>query len=89
MTTGWVCLPDQAVQPDGSAQAGQQAAPSEVRRSLADIEPLLSLSSGRQPADITLALSNAYRAVLGRPILAEDQTLAGRDDSATARAVPR
>ena len=77
MTTGWICLPDQAVQPDGSGQAGQQAAPSGVRRSLADIEPLLSLSSGRQPADITLALSNAYRAVLGRPILAEDQTLAG------------
>ena len=81
LTTGWICLPDQAVQPDGSGQAdlttGQQAAPSGVRRSLADIEPLLSLSSGRQPADITLALSNAYRAVLGRPILAEDQTLAG------------
>ncbi|MGD0069405.1 MAG: hypothetical protein ABSB76_39035, partial [Streptosporangiaceae bacterium] len=77
MTTGWICLPDQAVQPDGSRQADQRSAPSGVRRSLADIEPLLSLSSGRQPADITLALSNAYRAVLGRPILAEDQTLAG------------
>jgi hypothetical protein len=77
MTTGWVCLPDQAVQPAGDGQAGQQAAHLEVRRSLADIESLLSLSSGRQPADITLALSNAYRAVLGRPILAQDQALTG------------
>ena len=77
MTTGWICLPDQEFQPDGARQAAQQAARSEVRRSLADIESLLSLSSGRQPADITLALSNAYRAVMGRPILAQDQTLAG------------
>jgi hypothetical protein len=76
MTTGWICLPDQAVQPDGSGQASQQALPAGVRRSLAEIEPLLSISSERQPADITLALSNAYRAVLGRAILAEDQTLA-------------
>ena len=75
-TTGWVCLPDQVV-PAWSGQVDQQAPRSEVRRSLADIESLLSLSSGRQPADITLALSNAYRAVLGRPILAEDQTLTG------------
>lgn len=71
-----VC-PVRSVQPDDSEQASQQATPPGVRRSLADIEPLLSLSSGRQPADITLALSNAYQAVMGRPILAEDQTLAG------------
>jgi hypothetical protein len=77
MTTGWVCLPDQTFQSAGDGQAGQRAARSEVRRSLADIESLLSLSSGRQPADITMALSNAYRAVLGRPILAEDQALTG------------
>ena len=75
MTTGWICLPDQAVQPDGAGQGAQQAARPQVRRSLADIEPLLSLSAA-QPADITLALSNAYRSVMGRPILAGDQTLA-------------
>ena len=73
-TTGWICLPDQAA---WSRQVDRQATGSAVRRSLADIESLLSLSSERQPADITLALSNAYRAVLGRPILAEDQTLTG------------
>ena len=76
-TTGWICLPDQAVPAGWSGQVGQQAPRSEVRRSLADIESLLSLSSGLQPADVALALSNAYRAVLGRPILAEDQTLTG------------
>jgi hypothetical protein len=74
---GWICLPDQVVPAAWSEQVDQQGARSEVRRSLADIESLLSLSSGRQPADITLALSNAYRAVLGRPILAEDQSLTG------------
>ena len=76
-TTGWICLPDQVVPPGWSGQVHQQAARSVVRRSLADIETLLSLSSGRQPPDIALALSNAYRAVLGRPILAEDQALTG------------
>lgn len=76
MTTGWICLPDQDFPPDGAGQAAPQAARPEVRRSLDGIEPLLSLSSGRQPTDITLALSNAYRAVMGRPILAGDQTLA-------------
>jgi hypothetical protein len=76
-TTGWICLPDQLVPADWSRQVDQQATRPEVRRSLADIESLLSLSSERQPADIALALSNAYRAVLGRPILAEDQTLTG------------
>ena len=76
-TTGWICLPDQVVPAGWSGQVDQQAPRSEVRRSLADIESLLSLSSALQPADIALALSNAYRAVLGRPILAEDQTLTG------------
>jgi hypothetical protein len=76
-TTGWICLPDQVVPAALSGPVDQQAARSAVRRSLADIETLLSLLSGRQPADIVLALSNAYRAVLRRPILAEDQTLTG------------
>ena len=61
-----------------SGQVDEQATRSEVRRCLGGIEPLLlSLSSGRQPADIVLALSNVYRAVLGRPILAEGQAPAG------------
>jgi hypothetical protein len=77
MTTGWICLPDQATPAGWSGQIDQQAPRSAVRRSLADIETLLSLSAGRRPADIAVALSNAYRAVLGRPILAEDQTLTG------------
>lgn len=81
--TGWICLPDQVVPARWSGQVDQQAPCSEVRRSLADIEMLLSLSSGRQPADIALALSNAYRAVLGRSILAEDQTLTVRILAAT------
>ena len=76
-TTGWICLPDQVVPAGWSGQVDQQATRSAVRRSLADIEMLLSLSPGRQPAYIALALSNAYRAVLGRSILAEDQTLTG------------
>ena len=76
-TTGWICLPDQAVPAAEAGKANKQLTRSEVRRSLADIESLLSLSSGRQPADVTLALSNAYRAVLGRPILAEDHALTG------------
>lgn len=76
-TTGWICLPDQLVPAGWSGQVDQQATRQEVRRSLADIEPLLSLLPGRQPADIALSLSNAYRAVLGRPILAEEQTLTG------------
>jgi len=76
-TTGWICLPDQVVPAGWSGQVDQQAPRPEVRRSLADIESLLSLSPGLQPADIALALSNAYRAVLERPILAEDQTLTG------------
>ena len=76
-TTGWICLPDQVVPAAWSGQVDQQAPRSAVRRSLANIESLLSLSAGRQPADITLALSNAYRAVLGRPILAEDQSVTG------------
>ena len=76
-TTGWICLPDQVDPAGWSGQADRQAARSEVRRSLADIESLLSLSPGREPADIALALSKTYRAVLGRPILAEDQTLTG------------
>ncbi len=76
-TTGWVCLPDQVVPAGWSGQIEQQVTRSAVRRSLADIETLLSLPSGREPADIALALSNAYRAVLGRSILAEDQTLTG------------
>ena len=74
-TTGWICLPDQLVPAGWSGQVDQQATRQEVRRSLADIESLLSLLPGRQPADIALSLSNAYRAVLGRPILAEEQTL--------------
>ena len=76
-TTGWICLPDQLVPAGWSGQVDQQATRQEVRRSLADIESLLSLLPGRQPADIALSLSNAYRAVLGRPILAEEQTLTG------------
>ena len=76
-TTGWICLPDQVVQTAWPGKVDQRATRSEVRRSLADMESLLSLLPGRQPADITLALSNAHRAVLGRPILAEDQTLTG------------
>ena len=76
-TTGWVCLPDQPVPASRPGQVDQQVTYREVRRSLADIESLLDLSYGRQPADIAVALSNAYRAVLGRPILAEDQTLTG------------
>jgi hypothetical protein len=76
-TTGWICLPDQLAPAGWSGQADQQARRLEVRRSLADIESLLSLSPGRQPADIALALSNEYRAVLERPILAEEQTLTG------------
>ena len=71
-TTGWICLPDQVVPAGWSGQIDRQPTHSAVRRSLAGIEMLLSLSSGRQPADIALALSNAYRAVLGRSILAED-----------------
>jgi hypothetical protein len=77
-TTGWICLPDQVGPAGWSGRVDQQATRPEVRRSLADIESMLSsLSSGREPADIALALSNAYRAVLGRPILAEGQTLTG------------
>ena len=76
-TTGWICLPDRPVPAGWSGQVDQQATRLEVRRSLADIESLLSLSPGRQPADIALALSNEYRAVLERPILAEEQTLTG------------
>jgi len=65
-----------------SGQVDQQATRSEVRRCLAGIEPLLSslsagLSPGRKPADVAVALSNAYRAMLGRPILAAGQTPAG------------
>jgi hypothetical protein len=61
-----------------SGQVDEQATRSEVRRCLGGIEPLLSsLSPGPQPADLVLALSNAYRAVLGRPILAEGQAPAG------------
>ncbi len=76
-TIGWICLPDQVFPSAWSGPVDQWAPRMAVRRSLGDIETLLSLSSGRQPADIVLALSNAYRAVLGRPILAEDQTLTG------------
>jgi hypothetical protein len=76
-TTGWICLPDQLVPAGWSGQVDQQEMRQEVRRSLADIESLLSLLPVRQPADIALSLSNAYRAVLGRPILAEEQTLTG------------
>ena len=61
-----------------AGQVDQQATRSEVRRCLAAIEPLLlSLSPGPEPAHVALALSNAYRAVLSRPILAEGQTPAG------------
>jgi hypothetical protein len=61
-----------------SGQVDQQATRSEVRRSLENIESLLlSLSSGQEPADIVVALSNAYRAELRRPILAESQTPTG------------
>lgn len=61
-----------------SGQVDQQATRWQVRRCLAGIEPLLSsLSSGREPADVVLALSNAYRSVLGRPILADGLTPAG------------
>src|SRR5207249_2633199 len=56
-TTGWICLPDQVFPEGWSGLVDQQATRSAVRRSLADIETLLSLSSGRQPADIALALS--------------------------------
>jgi hypothetical protein len=76
-TTGWICLPDQAAPADWSGQIDRQPTRSAVRRSLADIEMLLSFSSGRPPADIAVALSNSYRAVLDRSILAEDQTLTG------------
>jgi hypothetical protein len=61
-----------------AGQVDQQATRSEVRRCLAAIEPLLlSLSPGPEPARAALALSNAYRAVLSRPILSEGQTPAG------------
>jgi hypothetical protein len=61
-----------------SGQVEHQATRSEVRRCLAGIEPLLlALSPGREPADVVLALSDAYRAVLGRPILAGGLTPAG------------
>jgi hypothetical protein len=61
-----------------SGQVDQQATRSEVRRSLANMETLLlSLSSGQEPANIAVALSSAYRAVLGRSILAEGETPTG------------
>ena len=61
-----------------AGQVDQQATRSEVRRCLAAIEPLLlSLSPGPEPAHVALALSNAYRAVLSRPILSDGQTPAG------------
>ena len=44
-TIGWICLPDQAAPEGWSRLVDQQAARLAVRRSLADVETLLSLSS--------------------------------------------
>ena len=61
-----------------SGQIEHQATRAEIRRALAGIESLLaSVSPGGPPVDIAAALSNAYRAALARPILAEGEAPSG------------
>ena len=55
-----------------------QATRAEIRRALADMESLLtSMSAGGPPVDVAAGLSYAYRAALGRPILAESEAPEG------------
>ena len=61
-----------------SGQIEHQATRAEVRRALAGIESLLaSTASGGPVAECAAALSDAYRAALRRPILAEGETPTG------------
>jgi hypothetical protein len=55
-----------------SGQIEHQATRAEIRRALAGVESMLvSMSPGGSGVDAAAALSNAYRAALPRPILAE------------------
>jgi hypothetical protein len=61
-----------------SDQIEHQATRADVRRALAGIESLLaSLPAAMQAADSAKAMCEAYRAMLGRPILAEGKTPSG------------
>jgi hypothetical protein len=61
-----------------SGHIEHQATRAEVRRALAGVETLLaSVSPGGPPVDVAAALSGAYRAALGRPILAEGEAPSG------------
>ena len=55
-----------------SGQVEHQATRVEIRRALASVEALFaSMSAGAPPVDIAASLSNAYRAAMPQPILAE------------------
>lgn len=61
-----------------SGQTEHQATRAEVRRALAGVESMLaSMSTGGPCVDAAAALSNAYRAALQRPILAQGDVPAG------------
>jgi len=61
-----------------TGQIEHQATRADIRKALAGIETLLACLPSRGPAaESVTALSNAYRAVLARPILAEGETPTG------------